>query len=528
MGLGKMFRAVGPTGHGGFGPMGSGMRLPTLSNLEQSIGIGPQGVYGYSGFELYETVMSIPAFWRGANFLSGLLARVPWDAYTTHGRDQETLIDPRPSFLEQPAPPDTRLTTFKSLFLDYLINGNGIGIVATWDGQGKPTSMWPVPAAFVAIRRVNTDQPSLIGVPPGQIEYRIAGKPYSPDEIVHFKGPCAPGAPRGFGILEAHCRGALLTARQLQRDARNASRHGVPPGYLRVTSESEEANDPDAMADVQRDWMRKRDEGGVAILNNAVEFTPVAWNPDEAQLIQARQMSDNEIANLLGLPATWVNSANNGGTSLTYSNVDSEALSLIKFPMGEHFEQWGQTLTLKYPRNTCVRADLDNFLQGDTQARYNSYASAIQTGWMLRSEARKKERFPVIKGIDAEPLPRKAELALEKTDPLAATVAQVPPPGAPVPATAARLPLPALPAGSGTYSGQRGVSELELDPQGRHLWAYWTHGAGLARWTPSPHPYDKLRLELAEEDVPEHEIDGLAANIFQAVFHKTPTEHAHG
>jgi HK97 family phage portal protein len=498
-------RPVPASRHGAFGGLG---------NLLDSTGGQPWEVFGYSGLELYRGVMSIPAFWRGANLLSDLIAQVPWDAYTTHGRDQETLIDPRPVLLEQPTPPLTRYSVFKAMFLDYKIHGNAIALITTRDSLGRPTSIQPVPALWAWTRRITSSNASSTYLPIGAVEYSIAGRSYDSSEVLHIMGPSAPGARRGFGVLEAHFAGALDTAHQLQREAKKASRHGVPPGYIKYTGP--DPVDPADLAEARDEWMAKRDAGGVAALNANLDFQAVSWNPNESQLIEARQMSLNEMANLLGLPATFVNSSNSGSSSLTYATVDSEALGLLKWSCGGDFEQWSQTLSLLFPRGTCVRPDLDHFLKGDTQARYSAYAAGIGAGWLLRSEVRKMERLPVVAGIDDQPLPKKAEVAVEKGDPEALSVAQVPPPGAPVKAIADRLPeLP----------GQRAVSHLQLTEQGRQLWNYWT-GEGKALWAAAEHPYDTLRAELAKERVPAHEIDGEAATIFHAVFHMTPGQRA--
>lgn len=49
---------------------------------------------------------------------------------------------------------------------------------------------------------------------------------------------------------------------------------------------------------------------------------------------------------------------------------------------------------------------------------------------------------------------------------------------------------------------------------------YWTKGAGLARWSTSPHPYTALTRALRSELPPkaQHMVNGLAANLFKAVF----------
>ncbi|WP_298444660.1 hypothetical protein [Gordonia sp. (in: high G+C Gram-positive bacteria)] len=54
----------------------------------------------------------------------------------------------------------------------------------------------------------------------------------------------------------------------------------------------------------------------------------------------------------------------------------------------------------------------------------------------------------------------------------------------------------------------------------RDLRRYWTKGAGLNRWSTSPHPYTALTRALRSELPPkaQHMVNGLAANLFKAVF----------
>jgi HK97 family phage portal protein len=514
MGIRSAFaRTAAPASHGRASlPVGSS---GVLGNLLKSTGGQPWEVFGYSGLELYRGVMSIPAFWRGSLLLADLLAQVGWDAYTT-GVGQDQLVSPRPPLLAKPSPPFVRFHTFRSMMLDYLIHGNAVAVIASRDGAGVPTSIWPMPARWVWNRRIQSGE-TMTALPIGAIEYNIAGNLYPASDILHIMGPSSPGALRGFGILEAHNHGALATAHEQQRQARNGARPGVPPGYIKVTGP--DPIDGEDLVAARDEWMRKRDEGGVAALNSGIEFQAVSWNPDEAQMIEGRQLSLNEIANLLGLPATFVNSTNSGGTSLTYTTVDSEALVLLKWSMGGHFANWEQTLSELFPDGTCVKANMDHFLRGDTQSRYTAYFTGISAGWLRRSEVRALENLPPVDGIDDLPLPSKAEKNLAWTDPKGGE--SVPPPGEPIRAVADRIPeLPEL------GEGQRAISQLQLTPHGRNLWNYWT-GEGKARWAGSPKPYTTLTVELAKEGVPAHEIPGLAAEIFHSVFHMTPSQHAY-
>lgn len=75
-----------------------------------------------------------------------------------------------------------------------------------------------------------------------------------------------------------------------------------------------------------------------------------------------------------------------------------------------------------------------------------------------------------------------------------------------------------------TVDEQRRVSQLQLTPEGRRLWRYWTKGEGLAKWSTSPHPYTALVRALRRAGVPRHSVHGLAANMFHAVFGIWPGE----
>lgn len=47
--------------------------------------------------------------------------------------------------------------------------------------------------------------------------------------------------------------------------------------------------------------------------------------------------------------------------------------------------------------------------------------------------------------------------------------------------------------------------------------AYWTRGAGVARWATTPTPYRSLVAALRSEGIPGHMINGLAARYYKLV-----------
>lgn len=392
MGLGKLLPQHRAIGTGGTRyeayDMTSGAHLDTFKIFGDLAPDWPASAY--------KNGMSIPGGWRASLLISGLLSGMPWNAFRAPSGDDPSprLVVPTPPLLQQPAPPDTRFTTMRSMALDYLWEGNAIGVYAARGRDGWPTAIVPVPAAFVGVRRVDERD---YGLPVGEIEYSIGSLRFSPSEVLHVKGPCEPGGLRGLGILEAHMK-TLRGADSLSAEAHSVK--GVPTGYIKSTNPDLKQPQADAL---KAKWLETQAVRTVAVLNATTEFIPLAWNPEQAQLIEARKFSLTDMENIFGLPIGWL-----GGqtSSRTYSNIEQDAINLIKFSMNDHYTAFKETLSQAFPRGMTIEPDLDALLASDTLNRYIAYGHATgNKPWMLPSEVRAKERMRAVDDIDAAPAP---------------------------------------------------------------------------------------------------------------------------
>ncbi len=379
MGLGKMLRPAA--------------RRPQEDRLaggtfQIAIDGTPGAITGTSEIQAYRGGMSIPGAWRASLLISDMIGHLPWDLYLGDDEDESAeKVWPRPPLLQQPTPPETRMSTFASWALDLLWHGNAVAVIAARDAFGTPTAVLPVPASWVGVRRVNQQ---FYPLPQGAIEYWVGGLTFAPSDVIHVKGPCAPGALRGFGVLEAHMNGILDLASEQIQQARSLSQHGVPTGVLK-------SQDPDidqAGADkLKSAWLRSQRERSIAVLNATTEFTPLSWNPEQLEMVDARKFSLVEIVGA-------------DHASRTYTNVEQEDMQLLKYTLSGHLARFEQTLTLAYPPGHLVRANLEAFLRSDTLNRYQAYKIGIDSGFLLRSEVRKREtNLPPVPGIDDQPEP---------------------------------------------------------------------------------------------------------------------------
>jgi HK97 family phage portal protein len=350
-----------------------------------------------SPLQLYRGGMQIPGAWRAALLISDLLGAVPWGAYRQRAGNPIEQLDPIPPLLEQPSPPDTRVTTFSSFALDLVWNGNAVGIVAARNSDGWPTATLPVPAEQVGVRRVTPNMYSPL--PVGAIEYKVGGQSFGSDEVIHIKGPCPPGGLRGFGVLEAHMNGAgtLDLAAEQSRQARNIAQSGVPTGKLKVSNP--DATEADLKAAKDK-WVQNQRDRTVAVLNAVTDFEPLAWNPEEMQLVEARKFSLHEIALVFGLPLSFLGADQ---SSRTYSNIEQEAINLLKFTLGGHLARFEQTLSLAFPRDTWVKANLDSVLRADTLSRYQAHQIGLTAGFLTLDEVRELEDRPPMPEPPPEP-----------------------------------------------------------------------------------------------------------------------------
>lgn len=350
-------------------------------------GLAPDWSYG-----AYQGAMSLPGAWRASLLISDLLGSLPWDTFRDRAGEHEKVPDP--PLLTQPSPPDTRVTTFSSMVLDLVWHGNAIAVVASRGRDSYPTSISPVPAEMVGIRRA-TRSDAFAGVPVGSILYEIGQEVYRVEDVIHVKGPARPGALRGLSVIENHLNKALALADKLDEQARAVDTSAVPSGVLKSTDPAFDETDAHA---VKAGWKANQRTRSLQILNATMEYTPVAWNPTEAQLLDARKFSLHDIALIFGLSPSWLGVAS--GDSMTYATLETEATNLVRFSLSGHIARLEAAFSAAMPRGTTAKLNLDGLLRADTTSRYNAHSVALTSGFMTINEVRALEDLPPVDGGD--------------------------------------------------------------------------------------------------------------------------------
>lgn len=388
MGLGKSFRRVEPVQQHNRAA-GAGFQMIIDGNPINN----PLQVYGGG--------LGLPGAWRASMKISEAIGSINWDLWRVVRNRRIRL--PRPTLLQQPAPPEHLMTTFSSWALDLIWHGNAVGLIASRDDDGIPDAILPIPANQVGIRRIGNEAGT--GLPTGRIEYQIAGRYFTREQMFHVKGPCEPSGVRGYGVLEAHLRGyksgggALDLAFELQRQAATAGAgDGVPSGLLKSSNPD---LDVEEAAEMRRQWYRNQQGRQIQVLNASTDFTPLAWNPDELQLVDARKMSLLETALIFGMEPSDLGVET---STRTYKNDNAVDVKFVKWGLRGHFARFTAALTMLWPDpNLWVLPDTDDFTRPDAITRAQIEQLQVSSKTRTPNELRAGDGLPPLEGGDEFP-----------------------------------------------------------------------------------------------------------------------------
>ncbi|PRY70987.1 phage portal protein [Halomonas ventosae] len=144
--------------------------------------------------------------------------------------------------------------------------------------------------------------------------------------------------------------------------------------------------------------------GKTAVLPAGAEFKTVSMTLEDAEWIEARRMSVEEVARLFRVPPVLIGDLREAN----YSNAVELGRYFVTHTLRRHLVMWEQAIgrtLINDPATFYAEHNVEGLLRGDSLKRAQFYQRAIEEGWMMRSEVRRLENLPTIEGIDDEEAP---------------------------------------------------------------------------------------------------------------------------
>lgn len=321
---------------------------------------------------------------------------LPLIAYQGQKRGARRPIERQPLIVTQPFGPDmSRGAGFGQIRLSLAMRGNAYIEGITWSG-GYPTQVKVAHPDRVQVR-ANPDD--------GVKEFSIQHGPWvRGDRVKHIMGPSLPGALKGLDPITFMRVTLSLASEVAQYGANFFSNGGSPSGVISVKGPGNATN----AREVKETW--EAGHAGVvnahrpAVLFGGATWTPMSVTPENAQFLQTRRFSREEICGWFGVPLQRIqaivdNASQGGGKGL--DTIEHGYVAHTMLPVNTEIEAaWDEFIP--GDQSSWTLFDYDALLRVDALTRAQIAQIHRLVGLRNRDEIRGDEGWEPIGGPDGE------------------------------------------------------------------------------------------------------------------------------
>jgi len=347
-----------------------------------------------------DTALRIGDVWAAVRVLSDAAASVPLIAYrrTPEGRTRAT--GRTAGLLAKPSAATTQAGLIGQTMAHLNLYGNAyVGLFRDADGRVDQ----------LALLHPDRVTPELVA---GQAVYQVndgRGRrtTHGPEDVLHVRAPLSLDGITGLSPIR-QCRTALGLADGLAEHAAAFFRNGARPSgilsiddrFLGAKPEERQALLDQLRADMNDVYMGPKNAHKIAIMTGDMNWTALAGSMEDMMFVEQRRLSTADIARVFRIPPHMMGAES--GSSMTYSNVESQALAFVNWSLRPWLVVIEQAINAHpdlCPGSLYVEFLLDALLRADSKTRSEVYTAALDpvTGYMSRSEVRQREN------LDPEP-----------------------------------------------------------------------------------------------------------------------------
>lgn len=164
-----------------------------------------------------------------------------------------------------------------------------------------------------------------------------------------------------------------------------------------------------ALNDDQRERLRaymaaftgSKNAGKIMVLEGGLKYQGVTMNPEDAQMLESRAFSIEEICRWFRVPPFMVgHTTKQSSWASSLEGMNLQFLTHTLRPLLVNIEQEIGRCLLDSDDEVFAEFSVEGLLRADSAGRAAYYTSALQNGWMSRNDVRRLENMPPIEGGD--------------------------------------------------------------------------------------------------------------------------------
>jgi HK97 family phage portal protein len=342
--------------------------------------------------------MGVSAFFACVRLIASTVGSLPLPVYRDGGSGIRKVAREASLYRvlhDSPNADQTPLDYLEFMVVSLLMRGNHYARIVR-DG-GRLVGLEPVRPDIVSVRRLRD----------GRLAYRWTwdGHRYdlTEENVFHVRG--FGGGPLSGLSVVSHARESLGIAIAADRAAASMFANGVrPTGALAFEKFLSPEQRAVARGELAEQFAGAHNAGKPFVLEGGASWQQISLNADDAQLLQSRAWSVEEICRWFGVPPFMI--GHNEKTTSWGTGIEQMLLGFQKFTLNPYLRRieqaiWKQLLTpAEQAQGLFAEFNLEGLLRGDSAGRSTFYRTMTQIGVMTVNECRAKENLPPIDGGD--------------------------------------------------------------------------------------------------------------------------------
>ena len=279
------------------------------------------------------------------------------------------------------------------LVASVLLRGNGLAEIVT-DARGAVAGLKPIPWEFASVQLLST----------GRLAYDITeitaitggtGRPRRllQDEVLHLRDRSDDGL---IGRSRLQRASAVVRAGLSIQDFANALyANGVnPSGALQMDGKLTEEQLDRFARQFRESFAGPTKAAKAMILDSGVKWQQISISPEDAEFLDSRRFTVEELCRLFGVPPPIAGDLSHG----TFTNTET----MVRLFATNTLTPWCRKLESEFSRSVFsagtrsshkLELDLSGLLRGDPAQRWESWKIAVDSGILHPDEVREEEGF---------------------------------------------------------------------------------------------------------------------------------------
>lgn len=335
------------------------------------------------------TALSIASVHACVRVIADGIAGLGLKLYKDDGQSRDQIIiHYATALINEPNPYQTKYDFTKYMTSHLALTGNAYAFINR-DVRNIGTELHPIAPQYVT--PVMQD---------GLLFYKVtlAGYPgmIPATEMLHFKGMCGDNPLLGLSPVVLHAETLGIDLAAISQSA-GVYKNGVLKFLL--TS--------DAQIKIDQAGPLKKSLDDVidgasrsAVLPNGIKMEKLSLSPEEAQYLETRKFSSEEIARIFGVPASMIGATAGIKSSVEQEYQDFYARTLMSYAINIEQELARKLLTENDKLTYYFKFNFNSLLRASANERADYYNKGIRGGWLSRNEARVYEDVNAFDGGD--------------------------------------------------------------------------------------------------------------------------------